>query len=93
MIIADHILNGIGFLIKGAINFLPENVPFFTLSDLTNLLNSVENFWINSFSLGSHFFPFALFFSIILLILLMELSLLTFKAIKFAVNILRGSGA
>lgn len=93
MIIADYILNGFGALIMGAINFLPEDVSFFTLSDLTNLLSSVENFWENSFSLGSNYFPFTLFFSLILVILLMELSLFTFRAIKFAVNVLRGSGA
>lgn len=93
IIIADYILNFLGIFFKSAIDLLPVDVSFFTISDLTDLLDSVQNFWITSFSASSHFFPFTLFFSLILLMLFMELALLTFKAIKFVVNVFRGSGA
>lgn len=93
MAIADFILIRLGAMINFGLDLLPENISFFTLSDLNSLLTSLGNFWKQSFSISSHFFPFALFFTILILILFMELALLLFKAIKYVINIFRGAGA
>lgn len=93
MSIADYLLNTGSAMISFGLSFLPENISFFTLADLTSLLETISNFWEESFSIGSHFFPFALFFTILGLVLTMELALLVFKSAKYIINILRGAGA
>ena len=93
MSIADFILNTLSSMLNFGLNFFPEDIGFFTLADLTDLLNSVSNFWTETFSLSSHFFPFALFFTFLILILTMELILFFFKIVKYVINIFRGSGA
>jgi len=90
--IEDFILTGIISIMNFALNLLPKEISFFTLSEFSNLLTSISNFWTRSFSLSSRFFPFGWFFTFLIVITFMEMSLLSFKAFKYVINILRGAG-
>lgn len=92
MAIADFLLNTLSSLLSFGVNLLPVDISFFTVADLSSLLASLSNFWKQTFSISSHFFPFALFFTFLILILLMELTLFFFKIIKYVINVVRGSG-
>lgn len=92
MSIGDFFLKIIGSFLKIG-DFFPQEISFFTPTDLGNLLDSIHNFWVYSFSFASQFFPFLLFFSLLLLILTMELALFVFRIVKFVINLFRGSGA
>jgi len=66
MSVADFILSEIITFMNFGLDTIPREVPFFTLSDLNTLLNSLSNFWTQSFSISSHFLPFGLLWFFIL---------------------------
>ena len=92
IILADYILNGLSSLLRGAINVLPVNVAGFSLAQYQATLNNLKQVAIKSFSLTSHFFPYTLFFNLLLAMIVVELALVIFKIIKWTINVFRGSG-
>jgi len=92
IILADYILEVLGNLLQSGIKLLPVNLGTFTIDDFAGFLSNIKPFFVNAFSLTSHFFPYGLFFKLFGIILTMEIILLTIKVIKFAVNIFRGAG-
>jgi len=93
MSLGDAILNGIIFFIQKLTGLLPKNIPFFSFETFQALLNSVENFSTTILNSISWFFPIALLFTLLKVMVYSYLALFSFKTMRFLVNLLRGAGA
>jgi len=93
MSLGDAILEGIIFFIQKLTNLLPKNIPFFSFETYQTLLASVKNFSVVILNSISWFFPVALLFTLLKVIIYSYLALFSFKTMRFLVNLLRGAGA
>lgn len=92
MVVADYILNILGSVIAKIINHFPTNLPGLSLDTYSSDLDRIQHVIENSFGFASKFFDYKLFFGIITIIISMEITLFTWKATKYIINLIRGSG-
>jgi len=88
----DFIFTGIIAYFSFGLDKIPKEIPFFTLNDLSSLFASMGSFWVQGFSISSRFFPFALFFIVLQIIMVAEMGLVGWRFFKYMINILRGAG-
>lgn len=93
MSIADTLIDLVNFFIQGILAFLPSDMPLLNLSDFSTMLGTFKNNLIEAFSGFGFIFPMSLVLSLVSIVLVAELALFLFKAGKFLVNVIRGSGA
>lgn len=93
--VADFIISVVNFFIGTLIlPILPTSMPFFTIDNLTSILNSdLKSDIIYALSGIGKILPIDLIFIIFLTIILAEGSLVLIKMAMFLINLVRGSGA
>lgn len=72
---------------------LASDAPLYPIVNFKADLLSIKSFFINAFSGLGFIFPMDLLLKLFDTIIIMELALFGFKIIKYAVNLIRGSGA
>lgn len=72
---------------------IPVEINAFPIEQLESSLGGVKDFLVNSLSIIDVFFPSLLLLGIIILVVIAEGSLLVLKAMKYGLNLLRGSGS
>jgi uncharacterized membrane protein YdbT with pleckstrin-like domain len=95
MSVADFLISiAIFFLQNLILPILPVNFPFFSYSQLNNLLNSdLKNDIIYAFSGIGKLFPIKFLILMVVFIISAEIILAFVKIGKFIINLIRGSGA
>ena len=95
MSIADFLISIIIFFLQKIIYpLLPVNLPFLSISKLTEFLNSdLKNDIIFAFSGVGKIFPIKFIFLMLIVIISGEIILGLIKIGKFLINLIRGSGA
>lgn len=72
---------------------IPVEIQSFPIAQLESSVRGVKDFLINSLSIIDVFFPSLLLLGIVILVVIAESSLLVLKALKYGLNLLRGSGS
>lgn len=72
---------------------IPVEIQAFPIAQLESSLSGVKDFLVNSLSIIDVFFPSLLLLGIVILVVIAESSLLVLKAMKYGLNLLRGSGS
>ncbi len=72
---------------------IPVEIQSFPIAQLESSVRGVKDFLINSLSIIDVFFPSLLLLGIVILVVIAEGSLLVLKALKYGLNLLRGSGS
>jgi hypothetical protein len=72
---------------------IPVEIQSFPIAQLESSVGGVKDFLINSLSIIDVFFPSLLLLGIVILVVIAEGSLLVLKALKYGLNLLRGSGS
>jgi len=95
MSIADFLISVVIFFLQNIIYpLLPINLPFLSISKLTEFLNSdLKNDIIFAFSGIGKIFPIKFIFLMLIVIISGEIILGFIKIGKFLINLIRGSGA
>lgn len=93
MSILDFLINIVLFFINSTAGILPNEFSGFSLSQFENILNSISTTFITSFNFIENFLPIQLIFTLLGIIIIAEILLhFGFKATKWIINIVRGSG-
>lgn len=72
---------------------IPVEIQSFPIAQLESSVGGVKDFLINSLSIIDVFFPSLLLLGIVILVVIAEGSLLILKALKYGLNLIRGSGS
>lgn len=72
---------------------IPVEIQSFPIAQLESSVGGVKDFLINSLSIIDVFFPSLLLLGIVILVVIAEGSLLVLKALRYGLNLLRGSGS
>ena len=93
MSILDFFINIITWFLNNTIGRLPENFSGFSLADFSSSFSQNINAFSSAFNFIEMFFPLKLLFIFLGVVIVAEIMLhFGFKAIKYVVNVLRGSG-
>jgi hypothetical protein len=94
MLIADLIISGVIFLLqKGLVQNLPLSLTNFPIGELKTNLQQAKDILGLSIANLNVFLPVALLLAMIISMIAGEIYLALFKAGKFIINLIRGSGA
>jgi hypothetical protein len=94
MSIGDMVIKMLTYLLqKFVLNTLPTSFPGLTIDNYTGFLNNVNSSLVFAYSRIGNFMPIGLILTCLIVVITAELTLLTFKAGIFVVNLVRGSGA
>lgn len=72
---------------------IPVEIQSFTIAQLESAVGGIKDFLVNSLSIIDVFFPSLLLLGIVILVVIAEGSLLILKALKYGLNLIRGSGS
>ena len=93
MSILDFFINIITWVLNNTIGRLPENFSGFSLADFSSSFSQNIDAFSSAFNFIEMFFPLKLLFIFLGVVILAEIMLhFGFKAIKYVINVLRGSG-
>jgi hypothetical protein len=92
--IADFILDTIIFVLNNTIlKILPVEISGFTLDNFTGYFDGITTTLQSSFNMINNFVDLKLLFGMFAFIIVAEIALhFGFKAVKFIINVFRGSG-
>ena len=94
MNVADALINLITFCVQNfLLPLLPSQFPAYTLAQMVADLAQIEGTIVSALSGWGAIFPVLILILFLIIIMVSELALFTFKIIKFAINVIRGSGA
>ena len=89
----DILITIVTWLYNGAIGLLPVQIDILPLATFTGYLEAFKDNLVNGLSAITPVFPVDLLLVIFLIIMTGELILFGIKAVVFAINLIRGSGA
>lgn len=72
---------------------IPVEIQSFTIAQLESAVGGIKDFLVNSLSIIDVFFPSLLLLGIVILVVIAEGSLLILKALRYGLNLIRGSGS
>lgn len=93
MSILDFFINIITWFLNNTIGRLPESFSGLSLSDFSSAFSENIDAFSSAFNFIEMFFPLKLLFIFLGVVIVAEIMLhFGFKAIKYVINVLRGSG-